>query len=365
VPLAWSGESSAPGAREPEALTLALARAIPGFTRPDYGKGWEELGLDSFDLLSLRLAVEDALGGELADADWVAAATPADLLALATRRTPAGGAPAQRPSLRRTVELGMPEMALCGLSESWLLKALGDLHWQLVGTALGCRPSEIADSFGHRLYPAFTRLHFVSSQPIASYEEGETLSFDATLSRFGAGIFFSAIRVVGAQGRSIDARLMSSFAYRGDGGGNGGLVRGQPSLADDDALPSLAAMPPFGERYRERRRERDAVKPILARRVYELIPQHDINGVGLLYYAAYPLIADICQMRGSEQGAAWAAATSTMERDICYFANADVDAHLEWRLHRDEAGDGLATEASIVRDDGVVMALVTSRKASL
>ena len=30
---------------------------------------------------------------------------------------------------------------------------------------------------------------------------------------------------------------------------------------------------------------------------YEIVPFHDINGVGLLYFAAYPIISDICSLR--------------------------------------------------------------------
>jgi probable biosynthetic protein (TIGR04098 family) len=123
-------------------------------------------------------------------------------------------------------------------------------------------------------------------------------------------------------------------------------------------------MPDFGLEYGRRRAEKDAARRVLDRERYELMPQHDINGVNLLYYAAYPLIADICQMRRSGQGAAWASATSPVARDTHYFANAEIMSVLEWRLHEDADGDGLRTESSIVRDDGAVMAFVQSRKAA-
>ena len=31
--------------------------------------------------------------------------------------------------MKRVVQVGMPQMALGCLSENWLLKELGDLHW--------------------------------------------------------------------------------------------------------------------------------------------------------------------------------------------------------------------------------------------
>lgn len=365
--MSSSFSPAAPGtAAGADQVALALETVLPGLAAADPTANWSELGLDSFDLLSLRLVLEEALGAEIADMDWVAAGSPAELALVVARsdgRRPAAEAPAV--ALRETVEIGMPQMALCGLSESWLLKALGDWHWRLIGAALQARPVAITDSFGNRLYPAFTRLRFVSNRPLAAFEEGERLDIEASLSRYGAGIFFSSIAIAGAEGRTIAAELMSTFALRSAAGGNGQLLRGQPLLPDPCAAPALAEMPRFGAAYGEKRRRKDLVQPILARCSYELLPQYDINGVGLVYYAAYPMMADICQMRVHAEGTAWATGTSVVARDICYFANADPGAILEWRLHRDAGGDGLATEASIVRDDGVVMALVSSRKERL
>ncbi|HEX5184301.1 MAG TPA: LnmK family bifunctional acyltransferase/decarboxylase [Allosphingosinicella sp.] len=348
-------------ARLGDAVSLVLARILPALTPADLGRDWSALGLDSFDLLTLRLAVEEALGGEIEDGDWIRATTPARLSGLALRpahRDKDRSAPGL--SAEETVALGMPQMAMGGLSESWLLKHLGDLHWRLVGRALDMPPSEIKDSLGNRLYPTFTRVRFAASSPLARFEEGERLCFRASLSRFGAGIFFADILVQGEAGRSIEAQLMSSFAHRG-GAGNRALRRAQPVLPGLCAAAALPEMPQFGRVYHQRRRARNAARPVLGRCGYQLVPHYDINGVGLLYYAAYPMIADACHMRVSGAGAAAAMETSIVERDIFYFANADAGAALEWRLHRDEKRASLS---SIVRDDGIVMALVAGRKVA-
>lgn len=353
------------GSRGPFVVEAALRPILPGYSSTDEEKSWSALGLDSFDLLSLRLAIEERVG-EISDADWVKAGTPAALARLAA----GAGRPLTAPAnagvmLTETVELGMPQMAMSGLSESWLLKFLGDCHWRMVADALATRTVDIRDSLGNRLYPAFTRLRFLASAPLASFEEGERLHIGASLSRHGGSIFFSRVAMAGDNGRAIEAELMSSFTYRAEGGGNAQLLRGQPLLPEPCAAPAHVQMPAFGAGYARLRRARNEAAPVLSAAPYALMPQYDINGVGLLYYAAYPMIADVCQMRARGEGSAWAAATSTVERDICYFANADVNARLEWRLRRDAAGDGLRTEASIVRDDGVVMALVTSRKVAV
>jgi acyl carrier protein len=118
-------------------IAAALAASIDGYTPADARRSWAELGLDSFALLSLRLAVEEALGRELSDTEWLGAATPNDLLAVS--RTGGEARPSAAPvvTLSERHEIGMPQMAMGGLSEGWLFRTLGDLHWRLVGAGLG------------------------------------------------------------------------------------------------------------------------------------------------------------------------------------------------------------------------------------
>jgi probable biosynthetic protein (TIGR04098 family) len=95
---------------------------------------------------------------------------------------------------------------------------------------------------------------------------------------------------------------------------------------------------------------------------YEIIPQYDINGVGLLYFAAYPIISDICEERfASERN------LSTTKRDVFYFRNCDPVETLVFRIHRRQSSDLLVeSETSISRkSDGALMARIFTRKALL
>src|SRR5262249_31905605 len=92
------------------------------------------------------------------------------------------------------------------------------------------------------------------------------------------------------------------------------------------------------------------------------IPTHDINGVGLLYFAAYPIINDICATRHA--GRCLATSFSTRHRDVFYFANCDPDETLTYRIHRWSAdGDRIEMEESISRtSDGILMAYAVTGK---
>jgi probable biosynthetic protein (TIGR04098 family) len=324
-----------------------LAAAL-GFD-PAETRGWSELGLDSFELLSLRLAAEEALGRELGDSEWLAARSPADLVRL--EGAAAAGAEAS-PALDETVVIGMPQMALGGLSESWLFRHMGDLHWRLVGRALGVAPHAMRGGEGGRIFPAFNRVR-VESSPLADFREGDSLRFEAALTPAGGGLFFAEMRAQATSGQQLAATLMSTLvAPAGEGG----------RLAP--AVPAAAGMPEafarFAAGFAERRAERDAPRPLLDRRAYALQPQYDVNGLGLLYCAAYPMIAETSEMAATGRGARWAAEASTRLRDVFYFGNAGLDAALEWRLHRAQEGEQPSL-ASLVDGERVIAEVETLR----
>ena len=253
----------------------------------------------------------------------------------------------------------MPQMAVGGLSESWLFKELGDIHWNMLAKALGQPTRLISDSAGDRIYATFTRIQLRSSCALGIYKENERIDIDAGMSRHGAGLYFSDAMANGATG-SIQARLMSSFSKFGATGSNTSLFKGLPELPPDCAIPALADVPEFGRDYQGRRAE--TLAPPIFECEYEIMPSHDINGVGLLYFAAYPMIDDICAARHA--GRRYATGLSTRSRDIFYFGNSDADDKLIYRLHR-RAGDDdfVEMESSISRkSDGSLMARIFTQK---
>jgi probable biosynthetic protein (TIGR04098 family) len=260
---------------------------------------------------------------------------------------------------RRLQTINMPQMALSGLSEAWLFKEIGDLHWSVLTRGLRTPSAAISDSEGNRLYATFTRIRLVADQPLTSFRENDALTLDLDMSRFGAGMFFSDVAVV-APAATAYAKVMTSFSRFGESGANTSLLKGQPAIPDGCEIQSVDALPAFAQEYRERR---SAEQPAtLFECEYEILPPHDINGVGLLYFAAYPMIVDICVMRYAGQD--FHAQFSTTQRDICYFANSTPDETLIFRIYRWDMTDGVVTfDATLSRkSDSKVMAWVTTTK---
>jgi len=264
-------------------------------------------------------------------------------------------------AVHRHYNLNMPQMALGGLSEAWLFRELGDLHWSLISNGLGAPSSELSDANGDRLYATFTRLYISSTVPLRAFEENDQISASAEISRFGGGVFFGEVAFGNDQHR-IHAKLMSSFTKRSSSTSNLSLLKGQPTIPANSAIPVLAELPQFAQDYRTVRASYPT--QVLFECDYEILPYHDINGVGLLYFAAYPIISDLCEMKYFPDPGSWCMRASTISRDVHYYGNCDIHDSIVYRLHgKEEHGDMLTLYSSLSRksDDTMIARLITCK----
>ena len=74
-------------------------------------------------------------------------------------------------SLKKDFTLSMPQLLSGGLSENWLLKELGDIHWKMISENLDAKSDSIVDSNGERLYASFVRLQWISNENLFSFKE--------------------------------------------------------------------------------------------------------------------------------------------------------------------------------------------------
>jgi probable biosynthetic protein (TIGR04098 family) len=374
------------GAVADASVVARIRIAFPGLDDRDLSAPLEAAGIDSFDLMTLRMTLEDQYGLTIPDREWMSIGSVLDIarlpaLARGPQPAPRAGAvstASEAPSARqsppvdlfpaelapghacRTLTLNMPQMALSGLSESWLFKELGDIHWAMITDFLKAPSSAIMDDMGERLYATFTRISLELEPSMRGFAENDPLVIDAHLQRHGAGFFFGHHDLLGRNARGV-AQTMSTFAKHGERGKNTSLIKGTPTLSDPEAIPSLPAMPDFGQDYRTRRAREPGAE--LFSCPYEILPPHDINGVGLLYFAAYPTIFDLCLEKAEGRG--FLIASSTVSKDIFYYANSEPDETLRFVLHArfEEQGGIIRHEASLFRSsDGKRMAEVISRK---
>jgi probable biosynthetic protein (TIGR04098 family) len=383
-----------------ESNFLYKSSAIYQYIKNELALSDEEMALpvadtavDSFALIMLRSSIESTFRVEIPDEEWVSAHTLMDISAIRTfRALAASNVPgmselvadeacgqslaysnelkASTSALQFTNEgrasaafsIDMPQMAMSGLSESWFLKEVGNSHWKMISNFLQRPSSQIVDGRGERLYATFTRIHWKAAEGLTAFTENELLRMSAQLSRYGASFFFSEQSYRGDTS-GISASVMSTFAKHGERGANTSLVKGSPLIPDQSLIPVHGEFPDFGAGYRHRRQ----VEPgnVIFECDYDLLPPHDINGVGLIYFASYPIIFDLCISKF--EGKNFLLNYTSISKDIYYFANAEADEVLVFKIHERRSSDDKITHTCSIyrKNDQQRMATAISVKKKI
>jgi probable biosynthetic protein (TIGR04098 family) len=268
--------------------------------------------------------------------------------------------------------IGMPQLGPYGLSENWLLRHLGDLHWQIICEGLGELSRDIRDEQGHRLYASFIRVMWSATQTLSRFGESDSLSGTIKMVRYGDGLFDSesTLQVAGA---SLSVRMVSLFSRREKEDSNERLLPATPLVPAGCAIPDLELVPPFVSDHRllrtgrlatlELRDERFDVAEAPTETVrYPINGYFDFNGANLLYFASYPTIADICLSQGAAARSIgferFVTRYSPVARDIFYFGNAELNDSIDCAVISHADGTNrLRCSAGLTRaSDGLLIA---------
>lgn len=315
--------------------------------------------IDSLDLVVLRVALERHFKLEIPDVIWFNYQTLEE--ALEYFHTNKGSENANEDSEKteimhsENIEIRMPQMAKSALSENWLLKFLGDTHWQLITKGFQKKSSDFKDDNGNRLYSTFIRINYKLS-PLCQFLENEIIRFNSSIKCFGNNTFLS--RIIGNCGEvNISATLMTTFSVREDTDNNK-ISKCEPKIRTN-RINQLSKTPTFLTDYRLLRK--GLIEEIstnygnfkitddsLYSCEYTINPYYDINGVGLLYFASYPIIADKCFDEYYKQNKD----LQTIYRDVFYFANCNSTEKIIYKLN------------SIVESETQIKTLMTLFRAS-
>ena len=239
----------------------------------------------------------------------------------------------------KQIIVNMPQMANSALSENWLFKEIGDIHWQLLCRGLNTDSAELSDADGDRLYATFISIE-IDSKALFHYSENDVIHLLAKIERYGDNIYRTRI----SSDADITAKLVTSFTKRFKRD-NTSLKKASPHTDQND-IP-LIPYPDALDVHRQVRKGvmrtvesggvifelRDA---ILYETTHSIIPFYEINGVGLLYFAAYPIINEMCELRFHEEEMDihdWAEAYHTKSRKILYLGNCPRTDKVIYRLH--------------------------------
>lgn len=308
------------GAPSPEAelrsLIAELTRERPEAI--DLTVPMDRQGLDSLQLIILRERLETGLAVVFSDDEWMTLDTPASVLARVKSETSGTTASTQHWT-RADLEIGMPLTGRNNLAETPLLQFLGDQRWRDISQIVGVPSRHIVDEAGERLYATFyyVEVAFPPNRPMSSFGENDRLTVVSSLARYGTSMVDGISYLVPEPGATavpyqsvqqaveagIPAVRLSNIFVRQFVGAQW-LKKGRPAHSNFLRIPALAEPPDSYEATKEAERrgafhtcgsEWTPLTDGAVQREYRLVPDRDLNGAGLVYFANYPMFLDICE----------------------------------------------------------------------
>jgi probable biosynthetic protein (TIGR04098 family) len=265
----------------------------------------------------------------------------------------------------RSFLIGMPHMIPDQLSEVELLKVLGDAQWQSISKILQMPSSQIVNDHGERLYASFINIDvcFAAKTPMDLGEGAEVHIRHASRfysRRFVEGFFcFDTAHIPPSFGDEIHARddleqldipwvyLTNAFVSRHES--NLRLRTFAPAGGEYGKEFTTDSVPPGIRDHQTVERTGHLALPGIElavpvantgcdQIVYDIVPESDLNGAGLLYFARYVAIANygerlfLRRYARVELSSRLIRLLSTRRRRIFYFANANEDDSIKIRV---------------------------------
>ena len=277
-------------------------------------------------------------------------------------------------TIRRT-ELIRPGM--CG-HNSLFAGQIGDWTWDAVGEACGTDVLRARDASGAPTYLSFYYYRVRGSRRfhLRTPAFGDRLHVTSRLFGFGSESVLTLHRITRspeAAAEPIEPKEFYEFAdpdslyvenfnrwvTRGAGGSNEGLMRSSPTDFEHRHLPELPEEYSPRHAYGTARRaltfldhRTDRLEAELEVE-YEVDPSRDLNGAGLLYFAAYFSIIDWALLRlwrslGRDDRSFLDRVVT--DQQLCYLGNADAGRPLAVTLRKWRLPDGPEAVDVVLRD---------------
>jgi probable biosynthetic protein (TIGR04098 family) len=245
---------------------------------------------------------------------------------------------------RLSIELGMPHLGRTNLSESALLKVIGNDRWRQMQELGNIASALIQDEEGARLYATFFffELNLPCERPLSAYGENHIIEFIGDISHHGR-VYLDGRHLLSGDELSW-IRSSNVFIYQERGPAK--LSISSPANLDFSRIPELPAPPDSLDLCRRAKAqgsffgpEADDVPLFVGKRefIYEIDADRDVNGAGLLYFANYICFLEMAERRILSSlpypvPSSVLDERSTYKRRIGYYGNAQATDRLKIEL---------------------------------
>lgn len=372
---------------EREQVETRLRQLLAGFNKgalpiTPQARLFEDLGIKSLDFVVIREALERMFSVYIGDEDVHRLEVVSSIRDMLTEKledqlegwsptvewaSGPSGAPAPRTggsslgpddTLYTEIEVGMPLTGRNNLAETPLLCEIGNLRWQHMSAVSGVLSKDVVDDNGERLYPTFffAEVAFPPSRPMAAFGENDRFTIASTIRRFGLSILDGEHFLFPGHWpeekkipcpRREDALEMEvpylplSNNFVKQWCGAGWLKKSRPVHPGFQRIREMPEPPgSYGEAMRVKETQGffevpDTYLPLTPEHGvdldYEIVPDRDLNGAGLLYFANYPMFLDIAErsmLRAADEltfDDELIDRRTLVHRKMAYFSNATSD----------------------------------------
>lgn len=239
---------------------------------------------------------------------------------------------------------GMPQLAYTGLSENWLLKECGHLHWMGLAGLSGKIQPDFHDENGHKSYAAFTAVRIASSN-LNHINENQPFTIVSQVSRSGQARHFSMHEVQTKTGQIAHIQMLSTFVFRREAGNNQTVTRA--SFVNSSSTEPLKESNSLMEECRKIRTgdwvEHMGLKRSCQNTIREITflpcPEQDFNGANFLYFASFQAYVDRAIWAWSDNRSI-KNLPQLANRDLFFYGNINVGDSLNIRLSAEKT-DGM------------------------
>jgi probable biosynthetic protein (TIGR04099 family) len=255
------------------------------------------------------------------------------------------------------ITLGLPELCPNGMSENWVLRNCGAIHWARLADALGVPPEQVFDKCGERLYASFFRVNVEG--PLTEFAEGEQVELDCELKRISP-LRYKSEHIIRNASRSNFLRISmcSTFVKRRALNDNVHLIFSEPVKSAHCVAKSDCAEARLCHETAKQARQSDPTNIF----TYDPSPIIDFNAAGLFYFAQYQAALDSAEWQMHRLPALLNC--GTMHRTISYFGNLNVGDKLKIAFSNVELSEpAISHVAAVYREsDNFLVAEAVTRK---
>jgi len=262
--------------------------------------------------------------------------------------------------------LGMPQLALGGLSEIWLLKECGNIHWQILTTIFGKKSSEFCDNSGNRIYPAFRAVE-ISNANLGMVSEDDELTIKSEVQKISNTQVYSKHVAKIGRNQIATVEMISIFLARRIETENRSVVRvrldtdvrhvispGMYSLLEKaKSIDTTHEIP--NPKYQNLENDTNICVEFLP------CPSIHFNGAKFMYFAMFHTFVD--QIEWDAINKISPRILQTEHREIYYYGNINAGDSIKVKCFKLEVTDfKIKHWCKIVREDAVEIADIFTTK---